>query len=146
MSIENVPPREAHALRQADGTIPYLDVRSVPEFQQGHPAGAYNIPIMHFNPVQQQMEPNPDFERVVQATFSVDQDIIVGCQKGGRSLKAAQIMESLGYQHLRNVLGGFGGGEDEYGEPVPGWLDCGLPVAKEPEPGHDYESLSKNSS
>lgn len=141
MPVENITAAEAQALREEHGTIPYLDVRSTQEFQNGHPTGAYNIPIMHFHPVRQQMEPNPDFERVVQAAFPVHLVILVGCQSGGRSVRASQIMESLGFQNLRNVVGGFGGGQDEYGEPVAGWLDCDLPVSREAAPGCDYESL-----
>ena len=143
MAIEQVTPREAHAQREADPALPYLDVRSIPEFEQGHPAGAFNIPLMHFNAVQQGLEPNPDFERVVQAAFPPERPIIVGCQMGGRSLRAAQVMAQLGFQELRNVAGGFGGGEDEYGEPVEGWLDAGLPVARVAEPAHDYDTLQK---
>ena len=35
--------QEAHQ-QQQDGSV-YLDVRSIPEFETGHPGGAYNIPI-----------------------------------------------------------------------------------------------------
>ncbi len=37
MSFENVSVREAHE-KQGQGYT-YVDVRSIPEFEQGHPAG-----------------------------------------------------------------------------------------------------------
>lgn len=141
MPIQDVTPADAHAMRQEAEPPVYLDVRSVPEFQQGHPAGAYNIPVMHMNPQTQQMEPNADFERVVQAAFPQGTHILVGCKSGGRSVVASQAMEKAGYTKLCNVLGGFHGGQDELGEAVPGWQDAGLPTSREPEAGRDYDTL-----
>src|SRR4051812_21955325 len=43
--VKRVLPREAAALL-ADGWA-YLDVRSIPEFEQGHPPGAVNVPLLH---------------------------------------------------------------------------------------------------
>ena len=45
MSFENVSVREAHE-KQGQGYT-YVDVRSIPEFEQGHPAGAVNVPLLH---------------------------------------------------------------------------------------------------
>ena len=41
--IKQLSVQEAHQQQQTGGV--YLDVRSIPEFQQAHPGGAYNIPI-----------------------------------------------------------------------------------------------------
>ena len=46
----------------------YLDVRSVPEFAQGHPAGAYNVPIIHMGPAGNQ--PNARFLEVIERRFA----------------------------------------------------------------------------
>ncbi len=67
--------------------------------------------------------------------------MLVGCKSGGRSAAASQTMERAGYTHLWNVLGGFHGGQDEVGDVVPGWEDAGLPTSREPDTGHDYETL-----
>ena len=43
--VKRVTPTEAAALVN-EGWI-YLDVRSIPEFELGHPAGAVNVPLLH---------------------------------------------------------------------------------------------------
>ncbi len=43
--VKRVTPPEAAALL-AEGWI-YLDVRSIPEFDLGHPTGAVNVPLLH---------------------------------------------------------------------------------------------------
>ena len=43
---KRVSPQEARDLMEKDGYV-YVDVRSIPEFDAGHPAGAYNVPLMH---------------------------------------------------------------------------------------------------
>ena len=43
MSFANVSVREARD-KQREGYI-YVDVRSIPEFEQGHPEGAVNVPL-----------------------------------------------------------------------------------------------------
>src|SRR5262249_40526449 len=86
MAVKRVSPEEARDLMHQDGYV-YVDVRSVPEFEAGHPIGAYNVPLMHPGP--QGMVPNPDFMSVMQQSFAKDRKIVVGCQAGGRSLRAA---------------------------------------------------------
>jgi len=111
-----------------------LDVRSVEEFQQGHPRGAYNIPYAHRGAFG--MVPNPDFAREVTAAFPKDARLVLTCRSGGRSAQAAAILHAAGFHDLFDYAGGFAGsGED------PGWVRSGGPVATEPEPGRDYASL-----
>ena len=59
--VKRVTPIEADALLK-DGWA-YLDVRSIPEFEGGHPAGAANIPLLHMTGGR--MAPNPAFQSVV---------------------------------------------------------------------------------
>lgn len=118
----------------------YLDVRSIPEFEAGHPAGAVNVPLMHAHGGR--MAPNPDFQAVVAAAFPPDAKLVVGCKSGGRSLQAASLLASLGYTSVVDVRGGFGGERDAFGRvAAPGWADAGLPVSKDAEPGHTYSDL-----
>ena len=70
MSVKNVTVREAHQ-KQGEGYT-YVDVRSIPEFEQGHPAGAVNIPLIHQDERTGQMMPNREFLQVVQGNFSPD--------------------------------------------------------------------------
>src|SRR5262245_57192976 len=106
MPVKRVDPAEATAL-MGEGWR-YLDVRSVPEFQQGHPQGALNIPLLHFMPGRG-MAPNPDFARVFAATFAPDDKVVVGCKTGSRSLRATELMTAQGYTSLVDMKGGFDG-------------------------------------
>jgi rhodanese-related sulfurtransferase len=141
MAIKSISPLEAHERTGQDGGPLYLDVRSVEEFLQGHPAKAYNVPLL-LRDTAGRMVPNPDFLAVVRASFPVDAHLLVGCLSGGRSLRAAEILEAAGYVNVVNVRCGFGGARDAAGRIVePGWAGLGLPVEREPRPGASYESL-----
>ena len=107
MSVTHTGVREAYRLQTDDGHT-YVDVRSVPEYERGHPEGAHNVPLLHFDPATGQMRPNPDFLAVMQANFPSDAKLLIGCQVGGRSGKAALILADAGYAPV-NVKGGFGG-------------------------------------
>ena len=122
-----------------------MDVRSSAEYAAGHPAGAVNVPLLERDERSGQMTPNPDFTTVMQANFPPDSKLLLGCQVGGRSARAAQILESLGYSDVSNVLGGFGGSRDPMsGRTDPGWSQSGLPVERDAPPGKSYEDLAAN--
>jgi rhodanese-related sulfurtransferase len=95
MTIKHVTVHQAH--QQQTGGSRYLDVRSIPEFEQGHPAGAFNVPLLHLDPATGQMRPNPDFLPVVRANFPPDAPMVIGCKMGGRSQQACEILASAGY-------------------------------------------------
>ncbi len=137
-TIKHVTVRQAHQ-QQAGGAL-YLDVRSIPEFEQGHPTGAFNVPLLHLDPATGQMRPNPDFLTVVRANFAPDSPMVVGCKMGGRSQQACEILASAGYHDVANVLGGFGGAP-QMGHA--GWQQEGLPVETAAAPAHDYGALQK---
>jgi rhodanese-related sulfurtransferase len=132
---------EAHELMQQGRT--YVDVRSTAEFERSHPAGALNVPLLDLDESTGQMQANPDFVRVMQATFPADAKLLIGCQVGGRSQRAAQMLESFGFQDVSNVRGGFGGARDPMsGRSVdPGWIESGLPVETGAPAGRRYEDL-----
>ena len=107
----------------------YVDVRSQAEFEQGHPAGAVNVPLLDRDPRSGQMMPNPDFMHTMQTNFAADAPLLIGCQVGGRSMRASQMLEALGFTDVTNVKGGFGGMRDPMGRMIdPGWEESGLPV------------------
>jgi rhodanese-related sulfurtransferase len=68
---------------------------------------------------------------------------VLGCQVGGRSFRACEILEQVGYTNLADQRAGFGGARDFTGRLVePGWLDAGLPVEAGPGgEGQSYSSL-----
>ena len=140
MTILQTTPDKAKELLDKDGTARYLDVRSVPELELGHAAGAINIPIAHWDDKSSRMITNPDFAKVAQAVLPKEALLVVGCKSGGRSQAACEVMEKIGYQHLHNIQGGFGGSQDQKG-----WRDLGLPVSTENGEGVSYESLVKTS-
>jgi rhodanese-related sulfurtransferase len=114
----------------------YLDVRTEEEFAAGHAPGAYNVPVMFRGPVQQGM--NPDFEAVVEKHFPKDTPLVVGCAAGGRSARAIEMLNAMGYTNLINLACGFSG-NPATGEP--GWKDSGLPVSEKPSEGRSYGEL-----
>ncbi len=125
MGFIHIKPKEAYQ-RMQEGFV-YLDVRTVEEFQNGHAKGAFNIPIFFKSPAGR--EQNPNFLALIQDKFPKNSKIVIGCQSGGRSSMACQILVAQGYTDVCNIAGGFGGGVDpDTGEPIAGWRDAGLPV------------------
>jgi len=142
MAIRQITPPQAQEIMSKDPQVIYLDVRTVPEFTAGHPQCGINIPVVFFNQATGQPTPNPDFLKVVEANIPKDATVVVGCQVGGRSQRAAEIMTQAGYSNVSNMQGGFGGGQDQTGRLVPGWRDSGLPVSTENGEGMSYASLA----
>jgi rhodanese-related sulfurtransferase len=139
MTIKRITPQEALELMEDEDYL-YVDVRSVPEFEGGHPEGAFNVPLLHRGP--RGLEPNPDFLAVMEACFEKDARLIVGCQVGGRSLKACEHLVRAGYVEVVDQLAGYGGAKDAFGGMAePGWQAAGLPIAIRALEGRDYESL-----
>ncbi len=132
--MKRVPPEQAKALMD-EGYV-YVDVRSIPEFEQGHPEGAYNVPIAHLG--QMGMAPNADFLTVMQERFATDTRLVVGCKSGGRSLQAASILERVGYTTVVDQRAGFDGTGGEAG-----WRALGLPIGSAAQAGRSYEELAK---
>jgi rhodanese-related sulfurtransferase len=137
--FRRVSPQEARELIEREGYV-HVDVRSVPEFQAGHPEGAYNVPLMHMGPGG--MAPNPEFLAVMQKAFPPDTRLVIGCKAGGRSARAAAMLESAGYTNVVDQRAGFEGAHDPAtGRMEPGWRPAGLPVSRQPAPGRDYDAL-----
>lgn len=138
--VKRVTPPEASALL-AEGWA-YLDVRSIPEFEQGHPPGAANVPLLHFTGGR--MTPNADFQKVVEAVFPRDAKLVVGCKAGGRSLQAAALLEAAGYTNVVDMRGGFHGEQDGMGRvSCAGWAAENLPVETAAPAEKTYAELSK---
>jgi rhodanese-related sulfurtransferase len=120
----------------------YLDVRSIPEFEEGHPPGSANVPLLHAQGGR--MVPNPDFQRVVEANYPRDTQLVVGCRSGGRSAQAAALLEAAGYPQVVDMGAGMAGERDMFGRvKSPGWIDSGLPVEKVAAPAQTYAELSR---
>jgi rhodanese-related sulfurtransferase len=140
MAVKRVLPEEARELMK-QGYV-YVDVRSVPEFAAGHPEGAYNVPILNAGPGG--MTPNADFLAVMQKAFPKDAKLVVGCKAGGRSARAASVLEGAGFTNVVDQTAGFDGGPDPAsGRMIPGWRPAGLPVSQDAPADHTYDGLKK---
>jgi len=138
MAIKRITPEEAAAL--LDQGWKYVDVRTQQEFESGHPDGAYNVPIM--NQSGRSLVANPDFASVMTRRFAKGDRLIVGCKSGGRSLRAAGVLASLGFTDVVDMRGGFAGEVGPGGSvSCAGWQSLGLPVASDPQPGRSYRDL-----
>jgi rhodanese-related sulfurtransferase len=122
--LPRVSPQEANE-KQGEGWT-YVDVRTVEEFEAGHPAGAVNVPISLASGGG--MTNNPDFLRAMEASFAKDAKIIVGCKAGGRSLRAGQALLAAGFTQVLDQHAGWDGARDPFGKLEPGWSRVGLPI------------------
>ncbi|KAK3413727.1 thiosulfate sulfurtransferase 16, chloroplastic [Eucalyptus grandis] len=109
----SVPVRVAHELLQAGHH--YLDVRTPEEFSAGHASGAINIPYMYR--VGSGMTKNASFIKEVSAQFRKDDEIIIGCQLGKRSMMAAKDLLAAGFSAVIDIAGGYAA-----------WTQNGLPT------------------
>lgn len=107
----------------------YVDVRNQLEFEQGHPAGAYNVPlVLHtdFGP-----EPNEKFVDTIKQHFGLDAQLVIGCASGGRSARAVKMLANSSFTNLLDQKAGFNG-----------WRSAGLPIEVGQPDGHGYEDLA----
>ena len=136
-----ISPQEARDLVASQGYV-YVDVRSVQEFEGGHPEGSYNVPLMDVGPTG--MVPNGDFVAVMERAFPKDAKLVIGCLAGGRSARACAALESAGYTSLADQRAGWGGAKDQFGRLTePGWSGAGLPSAAGPDAERGYAALKK---
>lgn len=143
MELKRITPEQAKELLDSNAGYIYLDVRTVPEFEAGHVPGAKNIPVVEPDP-SGRMQLIPRFVEIVETNFGKEVKCITGCQKGGRSLKGAELLLTAGFSNVLDMRGGFGGETDEMGRVTfPGWSLRGLPTTRESAPEDRYENLAK---
>jgi len=122
----------------------YVDVRTVEEFEAGHPPGAVNVPIAHAGAGG--MAPNPDFLRAMTATFPKDAKLVVGCKAGGRSMRAATELLGAGFTNLVDLRPGWDGARNPFGQITePGWSRTSQPVEQGQPAGRSWDDVLKKS-
>lgn len=137
-TIPRISPAEAHT-KLAEGYT-YVDVRSEGEFEEGHPPGAVNVPLMHMS--AEGMTPNDSFLAVMLAAFPKDAKLVLGCKSGGRSLRAAQLLEDNGYTSLIDQRAGWDGSRNAFGKVTePGWGRTDLPAETGGAEGRSYAAI-----
>ncbi len=107
MSVKHITPTELYRLQQESGALGIIDVRECDEFAAISSPLATNLPLSSFN-----------VENVVDK-FDQKAPIFLLCRSGSRSMHAAQILASRGFQAVYNVKGG-----------MIEWQAKGLPVVR----------------
>ena len=139
-NVKRVSPAEAKAL--VDQGWVYVDVRSEPEFEESHPSGSENVPLLHMGAGG--MTPNPEFMDVMTKAYAKDAKLVIGCKAGGRSLRAATMLLDAGYTNVVDQRAGFDGARDAFGSlSEKGWSPAGLPTEKGATPGATYADVKK---
>ena len=88
--MQKISAKDLYEKMQAE-ELQLIDVRETDEFASGHVAGARNLPLSSLA------------EHYGQLDKKIPYHII--CQKGGRSARACEFLETQGYQ-VTNVSGG----------------------------------------
>lgn len=80
-----------------------LDVREPVEWEKGHIPGAVLAPR---GMLEWYADPTTPYAKP-ELTTKRDAHIIVACASGGRSMLAAQTLQSMGYTNVVSMVGGF---------------------------------------
>ena len=103
----SVSPSQATQLINREDAL-VVDVRDPGEYGAGHILGAKNLPLSRL-----------DSGGVELAGKRKDRPVIVYCDTGNRSAKAAAVLKGRGYAKVLSLSGGLGA-----------WQQAGLPVEK----------------
>ncbi len=90
----DMPITQLEATQLSEGVV-LLDVRTPKEFAAGHLEGAVNMDFL-----------SDDFTSRIEG-LDKDATVYVYCKKGGRSARAAALMDSLGYTRVIDLTGGY---------------------------------------
>jgi rhodanese-related sulfurtransferase len=78
-----------------DSGVTVLDVRTPPEFNQGHLEGAKLIPVAELK------------DRISELASPKDRPVLVYCHSGNRSLVASTVLRKNGFTKISNLKGGI---------------------------------------
>ena len=109
-SRNDVDVNQAASALQTQKNVVVLDVRTPDEYKNGHLKDAVNINLY-----------DPNFKTKL-ALLDKSKTYVVHCAAGlqnGRSRKATTVMDSLGFQQVKHLNGGFNA-----------WQQANLPVIK----------------
>lgn len=101
----DVTPQVAHDMIDSNADLIIIDVREFSDYcgLSGHVPGAYNYPW------------NSGVLESSYADLPQHSEILVVCRSGGRSHLAASFLDSKGYLHIYDMLGGTNSWKDTYG-------------------------------
>ncbi len=93
--IDEISTVDAHALAGQDEAPLFVDVREHDEWQEGHIPGAVHAPRNNLE------------SRIEGLVPDKDRPLVVYCGSGTRSAFSTKVLRELGYEHVRNLGGGF---------------------------------------
>jgi len=99
----DVSVEQARSLIQEEPDLVVLDVRTVAEYEEGHIAGAINIPVEELEERLGELDPSSEY--------------LVYCRTGNRSRVAVQLMSAGGFQRVYHMSSG-----------ITAWVGAGYPV------------------
>lgn len=102
-NVREVSVTEAAELLKSNPSIQFVDVREPWEYAKVHAPGVRLIPLGDIGDRLEELDP--------------DRPVLCICAKGGRSMKACELMQSRGFTDVTNVAGG-----------TTGWVEAGLPT------------------
>lgn len=90
--VQNISNQELKN-KYKDKTIQFVDVRNPGEYNIKHEKPFQNIPVSKMNQKSN--------------TLNKEQEVVLICQTGIRSKRAAKILKSKGFKNIKNVIGGM---------------------------------------
>src|SRR5215210_9253451 len=94
--IEEVDPKDVHALSQNGNGAVIVDVREQHEFEEAHLPGAVHVPRGHLE------------SRIEGKVGDKSRPVVLYCASGQRSALAADTLQSLlGYEDVASMTGGI---------------------------------------
>jgi rhodanese-related sulfurtransferase len=139
--ITRISPAEALS-KMTDEGYAYVDVRTPADFEEGHPSGAYNVPLV----LEQGggVATNTDFVAAIEAFFGKDAKLVIGCRAGVVSVRAARLLVDAGFASVLEQRAGFCGAKSPFGQTTEkGWEALGLPSEEGAPPGRTWTDLQR---
>jgi rhodanese-related sulfurtransferase len=93
MAVTQLIPQQLKTKLDAEESLFLLDVREPAEFEYAHIYGSCLIPL---NQIPQRLQ-----------EIDIDQDIVVICHHGIRSMQAANFLVQVGFKKVSNLVGGI---------------------------------------
>lgn len=94
--IKTLPPLQFRNQLEANANAQLLDVRTIKEYNAGHLDNSNNIDFF-----------GSDFQTNLKAAVDVKRPVFVYCKSGGRSAKAAKVLQEMGCQEIYDMAGGY---------------------------------------
>ena len=94
--ITEVTPQQVLEMQARGEAITFLDVRDLHEVNLGKIPGTLHIS-------------RGNLETKVEAQIPRDANVVIYCASGNRSAFAAEVMETMGYEKVASMSGGFRG-------------------------------------